>query len=126
MYAPHRVLLGFLLPVPDEPSNWELARGLKEIKDTLQGVMTVALWQAYQQGLDQRLTDLAREQANSVVRHNSDVDRLQAKIDEHAKQSALDKKAAADRAASQRAAIAVTFLAALLPTVIGLLRVGGA
>lgn len=111
--------------MPDEPSNWELSRGIAEIKTALSGVMTVALWQAYQQGLDRRLADLAREQASSVIRHNSDVDRLQAKLEEHAKTAAADKKATQDRAAAQRAAIAVTFLAALLPTVIALLRVGG-
>jgi len=108
-----------------EPTNWELMRAIQGIQQSLTRVMTTDLFRAYQEGAERRLTEIEREAAASVVRHARDVDRLQNQLEEHAKQSAADKKAAADRAASQRAAIAVCFLAAILPTAITFLRIGG-
>jgi len=108
-----------------EPSNWDLHRGIQRVEATLSRVMTVDLFRAYQEGAERRLSDIEREAAASVIRHNRDVERLQHQLEEHAKQSAADKKAAADRASNQRAAIAVCFLAAVLPTAIAFLRIGG-
>jgi len=81
-------------------------------------VMTTDLFLIYQQNADQQIAELK-------AAHARDVERLQGQLDKHKDQSATDKKAAADRASNQRAAIAICFLAAILPTVITLLRIGG-
>lgn len=112
--------------MPDEPSTWELARSLKEIKDTLQGVMTVALWQAYQTGLDQRLADLTRELNASTIRHNTEIDRLERALEKHAETSAADKKALETRQASQRFALILGAVALLGTFVLQFVQIGGA
>lgn len=112
--------------MPDEPSNWELARGLKDIKDALDKVITQREWQAYQTGLDQRIADLGREQTASVIRHNADVAKLERTLAEHSKQSAEDKKELQNRQAGQRFAMVVLALTLLGTFVLQFVQIGSA
>lgn len=111
--------------MPEEPTTGELARSLRDIKESLDKVITQREWIAYQQGLEQRFSNITNQQVADAIRHSADVDRLQHQLEEHARQSATDKKALETRQASQRFAMLVLGVTLLGTFVLQFVQIGG-
>jgi len=112
--------------MPDaEPTNWELHRGIQQLQATLSKVMTTELFFAYQQNADRQIAEIKKEAAAGVQRHALDVERLQKRLEDQAKDITAHEEARRQDRTRLVQGLAFVFIAALLPTLIAFLRVGG-
>jgi hypothetical protein len=100
-------------PVPDEPSNGELARRLDKIEILLQGLVSRAEYTIDQRHVERRLADIDRDVADLRDKHDKDVGELRKALADDGKRQGVNFRQAVYSGALPAILCAISVLLAL-------------